>query len=76
MIQSSFTYILLTLRTQDAYRHGWLIDLLINYIPGREAFLQEREFKLGRSGSVHGHNTTFLMICKETGGEKSMGMLR
>lgn len=43
------------LRAWDIYRHGWLLDLLLNNIFGRKAFLQEREFHL----CVHCHTNSF-----------------
>ena len=56
----------MTLVTQETYRHGWLIDLLLNNISGRKALLQEREFKLSRSGSSHGDNKSFWLVTSKT----------
>lgn len=51
----------------SSYRHGHLIDLLLNNVTGTESLLQEG--KIGRSESVHGRRITFRLVTKENCGK-------
>lgn len=50
---------------QDAYRHGRLIDLLLNNVTSRETLIEERQVNVSGRGSVHGCKKSFRMVTGE-----------
>lgn len=64
--QTSDTYNISTsVPAQDAYRHGRLIDLLLNNVTSRETLIEERQVKVSGRGSVHDCKEFFRLVTDE-----------